>query len=60
MVLLCQINLQFLCEVKEKVKTSFEKKADMDEESWSRVLFNSHSHVSNLIKKFAKFVLILE
>lgn len=54
---------KFLCGVKEKVKTSFEKKKgdyDMDGESWSRLLFNYHNHISNLLKKFAKFILIFK
>lgn len=59
-----EIISEFLFGVKEKVQTRFEKKEgeyDMDEESWSMILlYNSHCHVSNLIKKFAKFILIFK
>lgn len=43
---------KFLCGAKEKVKTCLEKKKgeyDRDGESWNRLLFNSQTHVSNLI-----------
>lgn len=55
-----EIISKFLFGVKEKVQTRFEKKEgeyDMDEESWTMILlYNSHCHVSNLIKKLTRFI----